>query len=105
MAVNVKVTNFRCKSQILKGLVSVEQADVLYEYLRDGISWEDGVRSKSGFTRKAKPISDIKEEYPVIYDIIILALNKLDVKITYAIMGTYINYYVDGNMWCPNQLF
>ena len=62
MAVNVKVTNFRCKSQILKGLVSVEQADVLYEYLRDGISWEDGVRSKSGFTRKAKPTYDVFDE-------------------------------------------
>ena len=89
-----------------QALTSV-QAITLYDQLRQGIEWEQGVRSKQGFTRKAKAIDLFA--YPNLTEIVHLILNKIQqeknvkAKVIYEIYGTYLNYYQDGNMWTPNH--
>ena len=94
-------SQFRCKSVILPGAIESDRAMALYGYLKDNVVWEEGVRSKKGFTRKAKPASS--EEYPDINEIIGAALKRVGNKYIYVNLGMYINYYEDGKMWCPNH--
>jgi len=41
----------RVTTQHIPGLLSSDRGVALYEYFRENIEWEDGVRSKSGETR------------------------------------------------------
>lgn len=81
------------QTKIIKGAVK----DIL---LKESIIWEEGIRSKKGFTRKAKAL--LMGEYPLIDEIILDALKKIT-KNRYLISHIYLNYYVDGNMWTPNH--
>ena len=85
---------------LYKHPVDDELARRLFLFLKFNMEWEDGPRSRKGYTRKAKPlnIGDIEEVDIVIMD----SLTKVS-KISYEIHGIYLNYYEDGNMWTPNH--
>lgn len=68
----------------------------LYYHLEDNIDWEDGVRSKSGFTRKAKPMQLGIDS--VVDNFILESLSKIGVT-TFGIYGIYR----DGEDWTPNH--
>jgi len=72
-----------------------------YVYLRDNIKWEEGVRSKRGFTRLARALN--RGENKVVDDIISETLEKLGVKNKYDIYGIYLNYYKDGTHYTPSH--
>ena len=85
--------------------IDLDYSNTIFDYLKDCIAWEDGIRSKAhGVTRKAKSIDPT--QYPEILGIIMHVLQQFypDVGmgiITPTIYGTYINYYRDGNDFTP----
>ena len=72
-----------------------------YIYLKDNIKWEEGVRSKNGFTRLAKALSIGDNQ--VVDDILTQVLTKLGLHNQYAILGIYLNYYKDGTHYTPSH--
>ena len=93
----------RCYTTFTKGVIDSDAAFALFCFLRDGIEWEEGVRSKLGYTRKAKPLNF--GDFPEIDTAIIQALQSIEATTgtRYAVLYIYLNYYEDGNMWCPNH--
>ena len=82
-----------------EGALEEKRATALYEYFRDNIEWEEGIRSsRKGFTRLAKSI--ILDDYPEIEEILRELLPK---GRAYSIYGVYLNYYQNGEMWTPNH--
>lgn len=81
-------------------IIDADGSTAIYEYLRDNIKWVDGIRSKQGFTRKAKPMTIGEDE--ILDSVIVQALNKIGVTEA-AVYGIYLNYYRDGNDWTPNH--
>lgn len=77
------------------------KATEIYNYLRDNIQWEEGVRSKSGSTRLAKPL-DVGDDKTV-DDILIYVMQKLNIETKYLINGIYLNYYKDGTHYTPSH--
>ena len=97
----------RCYTTFKEKVIDEDEALAIYLTLKDSIEWEEEIRSKKGFTRKAKTVP--MGQYPEIDSVIIRALRYL---ITckesknpkkYAILNYYLNYYEDGNMWTPNH--
>ena len=90
----------RCKTIFKKGVVAEDEALSTYNFLKNNIIWEEGVRSKKGFTRKAKPLhfGDLER----IDLIIVKALSSITNQ-SYNINFIYLNYYEDGSHWCPNH--
>lgn len=90
----------KCKTVFKSGVINPDVATDLFNLLKWNIEWEDGVKSRSGFTRKAKPLNygDIKD----IDDIIDIALISLT-NTQYNIEGIYLNYLEDGQMWVPSH--
>lgn len=81
-------------------LIAEDTATEIFSYLRDNLAWGEGVRSKYGFTRQAAPMQLGENE---ILDAIILdTFVKLEVTAA-RLLGIYVNYYRDGNDWCPNH--
>jgi hypothetical protein len=73
-----------------------------YNYLRDNIQWEEGVKSrKTGFTRLAKPLN-VGDNQVVDY-ILADVFNKLSFTNKYQILGIYLNYYKDGTHHTPSH--
>lgn len=93
-------TTARCYTTYRENVLAEDEASILYDYLRETIQWEEGVRSKHGFTRKAKPL-EIGDE-PLVDEALTLAISAL-AKYDYVIDGIYLNYYENGNMWTPNH--
>jgi hypothetical protein len=93
------------KTIIIRNVITKECADTLFEVLRDNIEWEEGIKSKKGFTRLAKAI-DITE-YPDLESVIInvIKIFSENSKNTgnYIMSGVYLNYYMDGKMFTPNH--
>lgn len=90
----------RCYTKYHEDLLKEEEATQLYEYLKDNIAWVEGVRSRRGFTRKAKAL-DLQDDF-MVEEAVTMAVSAL-CKIDYRIDGVYLNYYEDGNMWTPNH--
>ncbi len=65
----------RCKTLFKESIIPAEVADQLFDYLKDNIEWEEGVRSKKGFTRKAKPV--LPGMIPIMDDVIAHVLLKM----------------------------
>lgn len=86
-------------TQYHKELLPSDLCTVAYEELRDNIQWVEGVRSKRGFTRLARPLEH--GENPTVDALIQLTLQKLGVNI--VLLGIYVNYYKDGAHWTPNH--
>ena len=79
-------------------LIREDVATNVFIHLRDNIEWEDGVPSKKGFTRKAKPMQFGDD--PVLDFIIFEAFEKLEIN-SRKLQFIYLNYYRDGEDWCP----
>lgn len=90
----------RCYTTFKKSVINSDVATNMYNFLKWNIEWEEGIRSKKGFTRKAKPLNygEIKE----IDDIIDIALISLT-DTQYDKDFIYLNYYEDGESWCPSH--
>ena len=90
------------KTRYYKGLIPKEYGDEAYEYLRETIEWEDGVKSKKGFTRKAKPL--MKGQNEIIDGIIEYVEARVDFKVEGGVIwGIYLNYYQNGEDYTPNH--
>lgn len=90
----------KCKTVFLKGAINRKECDKLYKNLEKNVEWDEGIRSRKGFTRKAKALryGDIS----AIDNAIDEALSKIS-ETRYHIMGIYLNYYENENMWTPNH--
>lgn len=89
-----------CKTTFKKGVLDKNFATSLYNLLENGIEWDEGVRSRKGFTRKAKALH--LGMIPVIDEAIAIALSSLT-NISYEVEFIYLNYYENGEMWTPNH--
>ncbi len=90
----------KCKTVYKKAVLDDDTAKRLYTFLKFNIQWDDGIKSRSGFTRKAKALNF--EEIPEVNSAIMVALLELS-KTNYSIDGVYLNYYENGQMWTPNH--
>jgi hypothetical protein len=90
----------RCQTKFEKNILDEDRATALYYFLRENIEWEEGIRSKKGFTRKAKDIQT--GQIVEVDNIISEVLTKMS-KNKYLILGFYVNYYENGEMWTPNH--
>lgn len=89
------------RTKLVKNAIDRDEASSLYVLLRDSIEWEAGIPSRvHGFTRKAKSLS--MGDYPLLDQVIERALSKLTTN-NYMVMGIYLNYYENGNMFTPNH--
>lgn len=89
------------KTQIIQSALEYKRSIDLFEFLENTIEWEEGIRSKTGFTRLAKSIN--LEDYPKLTDIINTVITKFNISNNYLIYGVYLNYYKNGDMWTPNH--
>lgn len=92
--------SLKCKTTFISNVVDYNESKSLFTILRDFIQWQDGIRSKKGFTRKAKALSP--NSLPLIYETIKKCLKKFN-KENYIIDHIYLNYYETGDMWTPNH--
>lgn len=90
----------KCKTTFIENAVECNESKSLFMILRDVIQWQDGIRSRKGFTRKAKPIAP--NSLPLVSETIKNVLKKLN-KENYIIDHIYLNYYETGDMWTPNH--
>ena len=96
------VTQKKCKTQFIKEAIKNDEALNYFLILRDSVDWEEGIRSKNGFTRKAKSIDFT--DYPFIYELILSALELIVKDNTkYLIRGVYLNYYETPEMFTPGH--
>ena len=93
----------RAKTDIRRNLLTSEEATELYNELKNNIKWEDGIRSKKGFTRKAKALStdELLTDHKKIHRYIFRALELFDKS--YTIDGIYLNFYENGEMYTPSH--
>ncbi|CAK7994533.1 Hypothetical protein POVR1_LOCUS57 [uncultured virus] len=89
----------RTKTQHYKSLVDPVKATALYNHLATSIRWEEGVRSKNGFTRLAKAVN--LNDDPRVDEMIVEVLVKLGYN--GYLGGIYLNYYKDGQHYTPNH--
>lgn len=96
----------RRKTVILKNAVDKDTSDKLYKRMVN-LPWKGGVRSRSGFTRLAHSLdldSSFGEEIMGLITEILHNMKRIDSTIpNYAILGVYINYYRNGQMYTPNH--
>lgn len=95
----VRKKGARCTTTYKEDILDTDTSLMSYEYLINK-RWVDGIRSKSGFTRKAcslTPGDDTLVDNIVETALVALAKNK------YATVGIYLNYYENGKMWTPNH--
>jgi hypothetical protein len=91
------------RTQIIPSALDEKEGTELYASLLQTIAWEDGIKSKKGFTRLAKSID--LSEYPQIEQFVLRTLTekcKTGCQ-GYDIYGVYLNYYRNGEMWTPNH--
>lgn len=81
-------------------LIPKETANFVFGYLRDNIAWGEGVRSRKGFTRQATPMQLGEDQ--VLDFIVTEAFEQLKTPMP-EVQFAYVNYYRDGNDWCPNH--
>lgn len=93
---------YRCKTAV-GSVLDVDTAACLFTLLSNEVKWDDGIRSKNGFTRKAKMIGPQDSLFEELFPIVQVALKKLSVKDNFAVLGIYLNYLEDGNMYVPNH--
>jgi len=96
----MSLNNTKCYTKKISNVITVNQATNLYERLKNTIAWEEGIRSRNGFTRKAKHYT-LGTDYEI--DKSIRDGIKMITDQQFNIMGIYINYYENGEMYAPNH--
>jgi hypothetical protein len=89
-----------CKTLYKPKVIDNDEALSLYYTLKYNIQWEEGVRSKKGFTRKAKALN--VGDIPEIDKLIVKSLSSIT-NTNYLITSIYLNYYENENHWTPNH--
>ena len=98
----------KCPTTYLPSVLDSAESDALYAELVK-LPWSDGIKSKNGFTRKAYAVNQDDKISEKLNRLIaeVLANFKLNLgdkmPKTYGLVGIYINYYEDGNMYTPNH--
>jgi hypothetical protein len=94
------------RTLIAKNALLEKEANNLYAQLVD-LSWKEGIRSRSGFTRLAHQLDTESKQGQMILNIVkdvLLQMKTQDSKLpNYAVYGVYINFYRDGNMYTPSH--
>lgn len=87
-----------------KGVFDSDECVAMYEYLKENISWDDGIPSRiHGFTRKAKTLSiSVDSSIKNFVCRAIGACNHPQLLID-NVLGVYLNYQRDGNDYTPNH--
>ena len=96
----------RRKTIYLKKALTELESMSLYQELCT-LPCTEGIRSKNGFTRLAYSLEledNLGAKILTIVKDVLLMMKTQDEKMpNYAVYGTYINYYKDGNMYTPNH--
>lgn len=79
----------------ISGVISSDVAIATYEYLRDNIPWEDGIKSRYGYARLAHTLDPNGPHMSIVTPLIVTAFGILDVEIS-KLGFIYLNYYRDG---------
>jgi hypothetical protein len=97
-------------TRFFRNLITEVQAEELLFHIEQNTEWEDGPRSRKGFTRKAIGI-DVDALYgllvlfPVedktVWDLVKETIDSYSVRT--RCNGAYINYYRNGEDWTPNH--
>jgi hypothetical protein len=97
-------SSMRCTTQTAQ-IMDTDTAETLFYHLYHNIEWEEGIKSKKGFTRLAKSLSIDDEVMAPIIPYLMEAIKKLKPQNVeqYAIVDTYLNLYENGDMWTPNH--
>ncbi len=93
------------KTQYFSELISNETSKTIYEYLQNNLEWQDGIYSRK-YKRMSRKAYLVKEDDidKFIEDIVIDVLSKINNGDNqYALFGTYINYYRNGNDFLPSH--
>lgn len=93
----------RFKTQHYKSILP--NSTQIYNFLIENIKWEKGIysRKKGKITRDAYHFgSNILVDTELLY-ICQQALILCNLENSYNICGIYLNYYKNGNDWCPSH--
>lgn len=92
----------RVSTAVLKSTLDQQACLDTYAWLRDNVQWVDGIRSRSGPTRKAHSVDWESDVFEVISPLVVSAM--FDCGLTnVTISDIYINYYRDGDDWTPTH--
>lgn len=91
-----------CKTTMKKSALYPGVADELYNFLIKNVKWCDGIKSRHGFTRKAFSVQTGTGLYQNILPYVSACL-KMVTKNDYYILGLYLNYYQNGEMYTPSH--
>ena len=72
----------------------------MFTILREILPWQEGIKSRKGFTRLACPINF--GDIPLVDQMIVSVAKNAGITINNA-LGIYVNYYKNGEMWTPNH--
>jgi hypothetical protein len=96
----------RCRTIFSKNSIETEVATNYYNRLLK-LPWQEGIRSKNGFTRLEHNLdlcSRLGEEILALIREILREMKRANPAVpNYAIFGVYVNYYRDGDMYTPNH--
>jgi hypothetical protein len=82
-------------------------AENAFSYLKNNISWVDGIYSRvekkvsrSAYSVNYETLNEVDE---FIIQLIQTVFNNMSDKNNYGILGIYVNYYKTGQDFCPNH--
>jgi hypothetical protein len=88
-----------CRTRHFPAALSAEHCKAAYDYLKENLQWQEGVRSRKGFTRYAKPLR--LEEDPMVEELILEGLRVAGGD--WEVIGVYANFYENGAHWTPSH--
>lgn len=81
--------------------VEEKEATALYDFLLANTKWEEGIKGKDGFTRLQYGLK-IEEAMDMENPVMALLHRFCEMtKTDWGVMGVYLNYYKDGEMYTP----
>jgi len=92
----------RVKTLYIPVIIQPEEATACYEYLAQNIRWEEGIRSRFGFTRFGKAL--LPGDNPVVDNLVNVVIDEL--KKTNEICNLryiYLNWYQNGTHYTPSH--
>jgi len=92
------------RTKQIKNSIEENEAMTLYYTLESEISWEESIRSRiGGYTREGKIITRHDPYYTILCSYVTKCL-ELYSQDSLELVGIYLNYYKDGQTWCPNHI-
>lgn len=95
----------KVKTEYFTSFIDTETANQYYLFLKGNVHWVDGIYSRKarGPTRLAFATNDNQTGFvdEFVSQIVHGVLKRLDRK--YNLLGSYLNYYVNGNHYCPSH--